>query len=114
MAKVLDITMLEKSLCGTSFHDVIISCSLNDLINILGKPQYSYNGPQYSYDGGNKINFEWGCETDNGDLFTIYNWKEHRQIPKTEIIEWHIGAYNKLIAIQAKIEVNEMLFRYSQ
>lgn len=104
MAKILDTNMLGESLYGTSFHDITISCSLNDLIKILGKPQYSY-------DSGDKVNFEWICETDNGDIFTIYDYKEYRLISKTETIEWHIGAHNKLIAIQAKIELNEMLFK---
>jgi hypothetical protein len=93
-----------KNSIGTSFHSITITCSVNDLIAILGKPEYSSN------DGEDKVNFEWICETETGDVFTVYDYKEYRSISKTENIDWHIGASNKLIAIQAKIELNDMLY----
>ena len=70
---------------GTSFHDVVIKASVNHLISVLGEPSYQNNT------GDDKVNFEWDCETEDGDVFTIYDWKEYRPISKDEQIEWHIG-----------------------
>jgi len=86
---------------GTSFHSDTITCSLNDLIAIIGKPVRCFD---------DKVNFEWTCETDKGDVFTIYDWKEYRSIPENQNIEWHIGGHNKGVTYQAKIELNDMLY----
>jgi hypothetical protein len=74
-----------KSIFGTSFHNSTIRASVNELIAALGEPQYQANN------GQDKVNFEWTCETDGGDEFSIYDWKEYRRISKDEQIEWHIG-----------------------
>ena len=77
---------------GTSFHDVTIKASINDLISILGEPTIQDN----TWD--DKVNFEWDCETEDGDVFTIYDWKEYRKLDLDETIEWHIGAHSKSIS----------------
>jgi len=88
---------------GTSFHNVTINCSINDLINILGIPEYEGNT------GEDKVNFEWICETKDGDIFTIYDWKEYRPISRNENIEWHIGSRNKAISYEAYEELACMI-----
>jgi len=84
-----------KSTNGTSFHGETISASVNDLIRILGEPTNEQN------DGSDKVNFEWEMELDNGEVFTVYDWKEYRRISKTEIIEWHIGSLEPQTSIDA-------------
>jgi hypothetical protein len=92
-----------KSPDGTSFHDSTIHTSVEQLKQILGTP-YSVNN-----DGLDKVNFEWIMETDNGEVFTVYDWKKYRPISETEEIEWHIGGYGKSITEQAKREIKTAL-----
>ena len=88
-----------KSSEGTSFHNSTVSCSVLTLKKILGEPVYECN------DGSNKTNFDWEMETDNGDIFTVYDWKEYRTLKEDEIIQWHIGGMSKQITEQAKHEI---------
>jgi hypothetical protein len=88
---------------GTSFYDVTIKASVNQLINAFGEPDYNGNT------GDDKVNFEWEMETEEGDVFTIYDWKEYRKISDIEVIEWHIGSFSKSVSNVAKIEVQKQL-----
>lgn len=94
-----------KDTSGTSFHEVTIKCSTATLRKVLGEPEYEPN------DGEDKINFEWTLETDSGDVFTVYDWKEYRSLNENETIEWHIGGYNRMSTQQAKSEIIEAIAR---
>ena len=74
---------------GTSFHDSTIRASVNELIEVLGKPCNQSNN------GQDKVNFEWNCKTEDGEVFTIYDWKEYRSITEDEQIDWHIGGKSR-------------------
>jgi hypothetical protein len=91
------------SINGTSFYDVTIKASVNQLINAFGEPDYDGNT------GDDKVNFEWEMETEDGEVFTIYDWKEYRMIDVNEKIEWHIGANSKMISWDAKDEITREL-----
>jgi hypothetical protein len=91
-----------KEVSGTSFYNVTLESSVKDLTNVLGEP-YDNNT------GDDKVNFEWEMETDNGDVFTVYDWKEYRVLNKSEIITFHIGGKNKEITNQAKNEIIKAL-----
>ena len=93
----------EKSANGTSFHDVVINSSINELTQLLGEPSYTDNS------GEDKVNVEWDCELEDGRVVTIYDWKEYRPIGKDEMIEWHIGGYNHIVTEQALIELTALL-----
>jgi hypothetical protein len=84
---------------GTSFHDTVIESTVNELEHILGEPDYGDNN------GYDKVNFEWVMETDNGDVFTVYDWKEHRSLLGNTVVEWHIGGHSKDVTEQAKREI---------
>ena len=88
-----------KSTSGTSFYDVTFKASVNKLISIIGEPTMEDNT------GEDKVNFDWHMETDEGDVFTIYDWKEYREINKNEKIEWHIGAKSRSVSTVAKVEL---------
>jgi hypothetical protein len=88
-----------KSTSGTSFYDVTFKASVNKLISIIGEPTMEDNT------GKDKVNFDWHMEIDNGDVFTIYDWKEYRKLDLDENIEWHIGAHSKPISTVAKVEL---------
>jgi len=96
--------LTNKSTGGTTFGGHTVTCSVNDLIHIIGEPQGQYNT------GKDKTNFDWDCENDLGEVFTIYDWKEGRVLDKNEPIEFHIGAHSKSASYQAMIELNDLLF----
>jgi hypothetical protein len=88
---------------STSFHFVTIRTTVNKLSNALGEAQIIDNS------GDDKVNFDWNCETEDGDVFTIYDWKEYRSISEDELIEFHIGGESKSITEKARKELLDML-----
>jgi hypothetical protein len=88
-----------KSPSMTSFHGSVIKCTVSDLRSILGEPRYQGN------DGTDKVNFDWVMETESGDVFSVYDWKEYRPLGENEVIEWHVGGHSAKVTDQA---VNEM------
>ena len=93
------IKLSEKTSKNTSFYGVTIKTTVEDLINKIGEPQDAHN------DGSNKVNFDWCYENEDGNVFTIYDWKEYRPISKTEIIEFHIGGRSWNETVLAKEEI---------
>jgi hypothetical protein len=87
----------------TSFHDTTIRTTVSKLEQVIGRAQDSSNS------GDDKTNYDWGCETEDGDVFTIYDWKEYRPIGSNEVIEFHIGGKTKSITEQAKMELLAIL-----
>ena len=88
---------------GTSFHNTVINCSVATLRKVLGEPVNECN------DGQDKVNFDWEMETNTGDVFTVYDWKEYRILNENEIIEWHIGGNSRGITEQAKREIRDAI-----
>ena len=93
----------DKTANGTSFHDVTITATLQQLITILGEPTSDNNT------GDNKVNIEWVCENNDGILVTIYDWKENRPINNNENIKWHIGGNGIKDTLTAKLEILRLL-----
>jgi hypothetical protein len=92
-----------KSSDGTSFHNVTIKTTINELVRVLGGPTYQGN------DGEDKVNIEWVCETENGDVVTIYDWKEYRVLELDEKIEFHLGGHSKMHTFDGKEELVALL-----
>jgi hypothetical protein len=93
----------EKSANGTSFHNTTIKTTINELTRVLGEPSYTGD---FSED---KVTVEWVCERENGDVITIYDWKEYRWIDKNEKIEFHLGGHSQLITFNGKEDLVELL-----
>jgi hypothetical protein len=93
----------DKTSSGTSFHDTTIGTTVHTLNKLLGEPTYVDNT------GMDKVNYEWVMETSNGDVFTVYSWKEYKILHEHEIIEFHIGGNNRAVTEQAKNEIYEAL-----
>jgi hypothetical protein len=74
---------------GTSFYDVTIKTSINQLTKVLGEPSIQDNT------GEDKVNVEWQVITEDGVVGTIYDWKEYRRLGESEIIQFHIGGKTK-------------------
>ena len=92
-----------KSADGTSFHGTTIRATVNQLISAFGEPSDDSNT------GEDKVNFEWDMETEDGEVFTIYDWKEYRMIDVDEYVVWHIGAMNKSVCNTAEDEILKKL-----
>lgn len=90
-----------KTANGTSFHDVTITATPQQLVTILGEPNNN--------SGDNKVNMEWVCENNDGVLITIYDWKENRPINNNEKIKWHIGGRGIKDTLTAKLEILKLL-----
>jgi hypothetical protein len=88
---------------GTSFYNHTVQATLNQLEAILGEPSESSN------DGSDKTNVEWVMETETGDVFTVYDWKEYRVLWPNEVITWHIGAVTPRGAMIAQEELKNAL-----
>ena len=89
-----------KSTDNTSFHGITVRATVKQLIQAFGHPSMEYNT------GEDKVNFEWEMETEDGTVFTIYDWKEYRKLKLNEKIEWHIGSMGGL---GSKIAFNEIM-----
>lgn len=89
-----------KNTSGTHFLDVTVFASRNELITICGKPQSS--------SADFKVRYCWDMETEDGDVFTVYDWKDVRR-KADEPIVWHIGSYNYLAADTARHELTQAL-----
>jgi hypothetical protein len=78
---------------------ITVKATVNQLISAFGEPSDDSNT------GEDKVNFEWDMETEEGEVFTIYDWKEYRMIDVDEKIEWHIGS----MELGSKIAFNEIM-----
>jgi hypothetical protein len=88
-----------KEVFGTGFHLSTVRASVNELVSIIGEPTYNDNT------GEDKVNIEWELEDENGNVVTVYDWKEYRKIGMDEKIEWHIGGMSKEITDNAKEDI---------
>jgi hypothetical protein len=96
-----------KCATGTSFHSYTVSATLSELDTIF---QTNYAN-ETILDIKDKVQYEWTLELDNhlDSVFTVYDWKEYRHIPKVEIITWHIGSKSHVISRIAQKEINTLL-----
>ena len=88
---------------GTSWHGHTVYATVDQLKKVCGDPYYG--------DSNDKVQHEWTMSTDDDTPFTIYDWKEYRQYPNDELIEWHIGGHRGLDAIKGMKELKSALSR---
>ena len=93
----------KKLLSGTSFHGSTVLASRNELISILSWPHHMDPDPN------EKVQYEWFLETSDGDVFTIYDWKEYRDVDEDDLIKWHIGGFDGNATEQGRHEVSMAL-----
>ena len=92
-----------KSTNDTSFFDTTLDTTIHTLLKILGQPTIVDNT------GMDKTNYEWNMETSDGDVFTVYDWKEYRILNEHEVIEFHIGGHSRIVTEQAREEIYDAL-----
>ncbi len=81
---------------GTSLSNYV-DCSFMDLINLFGEP--TYTDPS----NDDKVNIEWVLRSEDGDVATIYNWKDYDggfKARTTECYRWHVGSRNSMPALE--------------
>jgi len=88
---------------GSSFHNDVVFATPNELRHILGEPDWDSN------DGADKVNLEWYRQTPDGNIFTVYDYKEYRVLHPNEQIEWHIGGHDRFTTHLAKQLLSEAL-----
>ena len=87
----------------TSFHDVTIKTSINQLTKVLGEPSIQDNT------GEDKVNVEWHVITEDGVVGTIYDWKEYRRLDRDDLVKFHIGGFNKSDTLIIKNKLKQLL-----
>lgn len=90
-----------KNSIDTTFHGDDIMLTRYMIENKIGEPDYTG-------DKDSKTQYEWICETENGDVFTIYDWKEYRDYNEYTPIVWHIGGHSKTVTEQALTELKQL------
>lgn len=88
---------------GTSFHDTTIVTTPRKLVELFPNSYSEQNN------GEDKVNFDFVLENSNGDIFTIYDWKEYRRIGMDEQIQFHIGGFSREVTEQSKKDLQKML-----
>ena len=73
---------------SSSFHGTTINLRPSELIEFCEANNIDYEDHNY---GDDKTNFDFDFETEDGVYFTVYDWKEYREISLDENIRFHIG-----------------------
>jgi hypothetical protein len=48
-------------------------------------------------------------ETNEGEVFCIYDWKEGRPLERDQFVTWHIGSKSKSVSNDAEREILKAL-----
>lgn len=88
---------------GSSFHNDVIYATPNEMKYILGKPTYEENT------GEDKINMEWRMQMHDGNMFTVYDYKEYKPLHPNGQVEWHIGGHSRFDTHLVKTLLSEEL-----
>ena len=79
---------ISNNICGTSWFGLELFATPQEIINALEEPHY------IDEEGGDKTTMEWDYETEDGLVFTIYDWKEYDCPPSQNYYKkyhFHIG-----------------------
>jgi hypothetical protein len=85
----------------TSYFGDQIKLSLNDAIMYFGAPTYEDSMDE-------KVQYEWVFEGEDGNVFTLYNWKQG-VILYDQPIAWHIGASSRMASLEGRNELIESI-----
>ena len=85
----------------TSFWGDTIYTSAREISEKLGVKVTRYDG--------DKINFEFQLETEDGIPFTVYDWKESPCVTEDTRLHYHIGAHNEVESGKATLALTEQM-----
>ena len=84
---------------GTSFYGCTILASCNDIRSKLDVDVACY--------GGDKTNFEFELELEDGTPFTLYDWKEGDWVDEDTTLYYHIGSRNEADSYKVALALHE-------
>ena len=82
-----------------TFHNHDFVAAQEDIEKVCGIVMYTDLDPEEITQN------EWEMQTEDGTPFTIYDWKEYREISDNEKITWHIGSFNRFGSAKAYKEL---------
>lgn len=94
MPKIIRVNDESTSVNGTSYLD-LFHVDYDQLVSKLGDPGDSFDGY--------KTDAEWTIEFEDGNVATVYNWKNGKNycgesgLAVSRIKEWHIGGHNACV-----------------
>lgn len=97
---------------GTSYRGRFIM-PYELLIHALGSPHWSYMDDDNAVE--DKVDVEWVFKFDDGDIVTIYNWKNGKAylgeegLHPEEITEWHVGGHDNTVVYRLSEYMNNVL-----
>lgn len=80
---------------GTSFYEVTINSSFDNLVKKLGEPHCEGSSDD-------KVRYEWFFTNEAGRPVTLYDWKSYSDNPSV----WHVGGLNKEDTLAFKRWIN--------
>jgi hypothetical protein len=83
-----------------------VLASVNQLIAVCGEP--SHRGKVEE-----EVQFGWDMQTEEGDFFAVFDWKENREFPEDEILIWNIASQNAYASAIGQEEVLEALDKHA-
>lgn len=92
-----------KNVGGTSFHGSTIRTTVGKLKELFPNSYYEQN------DGSDRFNYDFTLQDDEGNVVTIYDWKEYRPIGDDEMIEFHIGGKSEAVTEKARIYLESVV-----
>ena len=92
-----------KAAIGSSWFQEVVITTYPKLIEILGQPTCNANT------GEDKVNMEWICESRDGFVFTIYDWKQYEPLNENHNYGFHIGGFSEEETKKAKAEIELMI-----
>ena len=84
---------------GTHFQGYL-RASVSDLYVAFGEPSY------HSDDKDDKTQYEWVLKFDDKIVATIYDYKEYRQFDTADVLQFHIGGFDKRAVNEVKYAFN--------
>ena len=92
---------------GTSYHNVDITTTPSDLIELCKELDIEYSE---NNTGEDKVNFDFDFYVPEEDLyFTVYDWKEYQPLNLDSSYEFHIGAKDQASSFEAQEILTEFL-----
>lgn len=79
---------------GKKFH-----CSIGRLFQTFGQPCFVDQDKSF---------FCWVLETSDGDVYTVYDWKEETKPGQHDVIEFNIGAKTARIGKKALYDLKKL------
>ncbi len=90
----------------SSWHGTFINTTPQSLIDLAEKWNIPYED---NNDGSDKTNFDFEFQTSDGVQFTVYDWKEYKELELGRKYRFHIGGENINRTVEARNVLTKLL-----